>query len=152
MDLHRCFPLVVEDDEDFTFLLTSAFLKAGLPARNLRCYPDGERALGELFTAGALRPSALFLDVDLPGMCGLSVLERVRSWGPLSGVPAFVLSGREDPWSLARATALGATAYFKKPFGFSELWKLVRGILESLEGVPEYPDRIPFGSDAGTKL
>jgi|SRR5579862_3296787 len=132
MELRHCLPMIVEDDDDFVHLLTLAFLKAGLPAGNIRCYPSGEQALADLLPADALRPSALLLDVDLPGMSGLSVLERVRSLETLRTLPAFILSGRDDPESIARAGTLGVRAYWVKPQGFSPLWRIVRGILESL--------------------
>ena len=132
MELHRCLPAIVEADEEFAHLLTLAFLKAGLSAGNIRYYPSGESALEELLAAGAIPPSAMLLDLDLPGISGLAVLERIRSRETLAAMPAFLFSVRNDSESITRAGTLGAKAYWLKPQGFSPIWRIVRGILESL--------------------
>jgi len=134
MNYDQYFPILVEDDDDFAVLLKRAFRKAGVPDGNVRRYRDGEGALAELVSVDALRPSALLLDLELPGMSGLSVLERVRSSDRLANVPAFFLTSREDRDCVAAAHALGARGYWVKPLGNGTLLEIVRGILGSLDG------------------
>jgi DNA-binding response OmpR family regulator len=134
MNYRRCFPLIVEDDDDFALLLGRAFLKAGVPDGNVRRYRDGERALAHLLSTDVLRPSAILLDLDLPGLSGLSVLERIRSCDRLAATPAFILSGRADPGCVGAARALGARGYWMKPHGNGELLEIVRVMLGSLDG------------------
>jgi two-component system chemotaxis response regulator CheY len=134
MNIRHCFPFLVEDDEDFVHLLRRALLKAGVPDGNVRRYRDGEGALAHLMTIDVIRPSALLLDLDLPGMSGLSVLERVRSCDRLAYIPAFFLTGREDDRCVAAARALGARGYWVKPQSTRALLDIVIGLLGSLDG------------------
>jgi DNA-binding response OmpR family regulator len=134
MNYRHCFPFLVEDDDDFALLLGRAFVKAGVPAGNIRRYSDGETALAHLTSIDVIRPSALVVDVELPGMTGLSVLERVRSFERLTDLPAFVLSGRDDNHFIAAAHELGARGYWRKPLGNGTLQGIVGGILGSLNG------------------
>jgi DNA-binding response OmpR family regulator len=134
MKYRHYFPFVVEDDEDFALLLQRALLKAGVPGGNVRRYRDGEGALADLVSVDVLRPSVLLLDMDLPGMTGLSVLERVRACERLVDLPAFVLSGRDDGHMVRTAQALGARGYWMKPHSSGELLQIVRGMLGSLNG------------------
>src|ERR1043165_9047766 len=129
MNYRHYHPFVVEDDEDFAILLQRAFLKAGVPDGNVRRYRDGEGALADLLSVDALRPSVLLLDMELPGMTGLSVLEQVRACERLTHLPAFVLSGRDDGHMVRAAQTLGARGYWVKPHSPRELLEVVRGML-----------------------
>ena len=134
MNYRQFFPFVVEDDDDFVLLLGRAFLKAGVPDGNVRRFRDGEGALAHLASIDVIRPSALLLDIELPGMTGLSVLERVRACERLAYLPAFFLSGRDDGHFIAAARALGASGYWLKPHGNGTLLEIVKGMLGSLDG------------------
>jgi CheY-like chemotaxis protein len=134
MNYRHIFPFVVEDDDDFALLLRHAFLKAGVPAGNIRRYRDGEAALADLISIDIIRPSALLLDLELPGMSGLSVLEQVRSYDRLAKIPAFFLTGREDGRCVAVAHALGARGYWVKPDSHGPLLEIVKGIVHGLNG------------------
>ena len=123
----------VEDDDDFAILLKRALLRAGVPDGNIHRYHDGKVALADLVSIDVIRPSALLLDMELPGMSGLSVLEGVRACERIANLPAFVLSGRDDPFLVARADALDARGYWIKPNGNGTLEEIVRGILGSLD-------------------
>ena len=111
MNYLHYYPFVVEDDDNFVLLLRRAFQKAGVPDGNVRRYSDGEGALADLLSIDVIRPSALLLDIELPGMTGLSVLERIRACERLAHVPAFILSGRAEGNFIAEARALGARGY-----------------------------------------
>lgn len=133
MNHRHCFLFFVEDDDDFAILLKRALLRAGVPDGNIRRYRDGKAALADLVSIDVVRPSALLLDMELPGMSGLSVLEGVRACERLADLPAFILSGREDHSFIAGAHALGALGYWVKPNGNGTLEDIVGAILGSLE-------------------
>jgi DNA-binding response OmpR family regulator len=133
MDRLHCFPALVEDDDNFALLLRRALRKAGVPDGNVRWYRDGEGALADLLSVDAVPPSVVLLDLDLPGISGLSVLAKIRSCGPLENLPAFILSGREDPAPISSATALRAGGYWVKPWSCRELQDIVESILGNLE-------------------
>src|SRR6185436_7088493 len=149
MNNHQHVLFVVEDDDDFAILLQRALSKAGVPAGNVRRYRDGEAALGDLMSTDFIRPSALFLDIDLPVMSGLSVLEQVHACERLANLPVFVLSGREDGHSIAAARDLGACSYWVKPHGNGALLEIVEGVLGRLnrDGVPTLPGNLLNGKE-----
>jgi CheY-like chemotaxis protein len=132
---HRpwCFPLVVEDDDNFALLLQRAFGKAGVPGGNVRRYSDGESALLDLRAAPNVQPSLLTLDMELPGMSGLSVLERIRSLGSFANLPAFFISGRTESSLISSAYALRARGYWAKPQNIRDLQVIVDGMLAFME-------------------
>lgn len=70
----------------------------------------------------------LILDVHMPGMSGLDLLERLRRRGDMLAV--IVISGRPDTATRNRAQAAGAIAMVEKPYGPEELIDLVRLALD----------------------
>jgi two-component system KDP operon response regulator KdpE len=84
---------------------------------------DGEDAIAEV---EATEPDLVILDLNLPGIDGMEVCRRLRTWTP---VPILVLSVREDEAGKVRALDLGADDYLTKPFGVEELLARVRALL-----------------------
>jgi two-component system KDP operon response regulator KdpE len=70
------------------------------------------------------------LDLNLPGVDGIEVTRRLRSWSP---VPILVLSVREEETDKVGALDLGANDYLTKPFGVPELLARVRALLRRSE-------------------
>ena len=88
---------------------------------------SGEEALAAL----AEEPADLvFLDVMLPGMSGLDVLERMRAQDALSQVPVVVLSAWQSQSDVTRALELGADRFLPKPFRPEELASMARSLVE----------------------
>jgi two-component system KDP operon response regulator KdpE len=71
-------------------------------------------------------PDAVLLDLGLPGIDGLTVVERLRSW---SDVPIVVLSARNREQDKVAALDAGADDYIAKPFGMDELLARLRAAL-----------------------
>ena len=71
---------------------------------------------------------ALVTDLNLPRMDGFELIETVRSQPARKTLPILVISGNSDPDTPSRLVALGADAYFPKPFSPAE----VRSRLEQL--------------------
>jgi two-component system KDP operon response regulator KdpE len=83
----------------------------------------GEEALD---LATQRQPDLVILDLGLPGMDGLTVVEALRRW---STVPILVLSARETERAKVAALDAGADDYVTKPFGMDELVARVRAAL-----------------------
>ena len=112
--------LVVDDERQIRRALA-----LNLGARGYEVFEadTGERAL----TAVAVEhPDVVLLDLALPGMDGVQVIEAVRGWSP---VPIIVLTVREDEQSKVQALDAGADDYVTKPFGMAELMARLRATL-----------------------
>ena len=77
-------------------------------------------------------PDVVLLDLGLPDLDGLEVLEQIRSW---SGKPVLVVSARDDEREKVRALDMGADDYITKPFGTSELLARIRAAVRRSQGV-----------------
>jgi len=84
---------------------------------------SGEEALA---LAIARPPDVVILDLGLPGIDGITVIERLREQ---SNVPIIVLSVRENEIDKVRALDVGADDYVTKPFGMDELLARLRAAL-----------------------
>src|ERR687885_2892668 len=104
--------LIVDDDETIRALVGRLVEVAGGTVAEAA---TGEDALRALY---AERPDIVVLDIDLPGLDGWQVLERVRQ---LTDVPVLMLSAHDDELEKVRALQAGADDYVTKPFGPQEL-------------------------------
>ena len=80
-----------------------------------------------LNTGGADEGDCLILDVHIPGMSGIELLETIRRRGDM--LPVIVITGRIDAMTTNRARAAGALAIVEKPYQPEELLCLVRRAL-----------------------
>jgi two-component system KDP operon response regulator KdpE len=85
--------------------------------------PNGETALDVL---GDQRVELVVLDLGLPGIDGVEVIRRLRSW---SDVPVIVLSVRDAQADKVAALDAGADDYVTKPFAMEELLARMRAVL-----------------------
>ncbi len=113
--------LVVEDDAPLARLLAS-----GLAAESFAVdlVHDGEAAAHALESG---QHSLVMLDLNLPKMDGLSLLQKLRTTQPL--LPVLVLTGRSRTEDMVRALDLGADDCLLKPFSLLELMARVRVLL-----------------------
>lgn len=121
--------LLVEDDPDDLELTVAAFEREGFEPE-LEVVRDGEEALRRLRGAKP-RPALILLDLNIPKLSGLEVLERLRQDAELSATPVVVLSSSDDVREKKKAAELGALAFLRKPFGFAEF----RLIVEELNAI-----------------
>ena len=98
---------------------------------------NGHAALAAAVTS---KPEVILLDLGLPDMDGVEVINRIRQW---SQVPIIVLSVRDRETDKIRALDAGADDYLIKPFGVGELLARIRVMLRrSLQQAPEPVIRI----------
>lgn len=125
--------LLVEDSRDDIELITESLAHQHLTNR-IDVVRDGAQALEYLERRGRYQgrssglPAFVLLDLKLPRISGLEVLERIRANPSLRGVPVVVLtSSREEP-DLKRAYELGTNAYVVKPVRFDDFAAAVKEI------------------------
>ncbi len=124
--------LLVEDSDADVELLRAAFAEA-LPAAELRVAWNGEEALAVLLDPDRPPlPDLILLDLNLPRVGGLEVLQAVRAAGEpgVRRLPIVVLSTSDAPADVHRAYELGANAYVPKPFDVDELLRVGRSLAE----------------------
>jgi two-component system KDP operon response regulator KdpE len=109
--------LVVDDDASLRKTLELNLRARGYTAD---LAGTGEAALR---LAASHHPDVVILDLGLPGMDGLEVIDGIRGW---STVPIVVLSGRDTESMKVKALDLGADDYLTKPFGMDELFARIR--------------------------
>ena len=94
---------------------------------------------GALTAASRMDPHVVVLDLGLPDMDGLTVLEGLRGW---TTVPVIVLSARSDAADKVSALDAGADDYVTKPFGMEEFLARLRAAVRRgavSSGLPEVP-------------
>ena len=116
----RATVLVVEDEPEIRRLLKSA-----LGAEGYRIVESASGRRGAI-DAGTHKPDLAIVDLGLPDLDGVEVIEGIRGWLP---VPVIVLSARHLEQSKVRALDGGADDYVTKPFGMDELLARIRAAL-----------------------
>jgi two-component system KDP operon response regulator KdpE len=112
--------LVVDDEPHVLHALQAALEARGY---DVRTATNGSIALE---AAAASRPDVVVLDIAMPGMDGVEVSRRLRSW---TRIPIIVLSARTDEIDKVRALDAGADDYITKPFGTQELLARIRAAI-----------------------
>ena len=118
--------LIVDDSVDTCRVLVRLFRASGHPAEALH---SGEDALARLADPAGDRPALVLLDVMMPGLSGLDVLERVRAAPGLAGLPVVLYTAAHDPAVAERGMALGARDVVLKSGGWDALYPKVRPFL-----------------------
>lgn len=113
--------LIIEDEPPIR-----RFLRTALSAQGYRIEEaeTGESAL-EFLKRNPV--DLIVLDLGLPGIDGLEVIERLRAEG--RSTPIIILSSRDDEAGKVRALDMGADDYVSKPFGMEELSARIRTAL-----------------------
>jgi two-component system response regulator len=126
--------LLVEDNPDDVELTKRAFRKNNI-ANSLVIARDGVEALDYLFCRGdyACRnvketPRLILLDLKLPKMDGLQVLEHMRANEYTRLIPVVILTSSKEEQDLISGYKSGANSYVRKPVDFNHFVEAVRHI------------------------
>ena len=117
----------VDDDADEAFLFERALARGGIRGWNYRYLADGPQAMEYLkrVQAGqALTPDLMIVDVKMPGIGGLELLEWIADNHPT--VPVVMLSSSDLLQDRLRARNLGSRGYFVKSASHEELMTFLR--------------------------
>lgn len=129
--------LIVDDSDSDVMLERFAFEQIKFPYRIDRAV-DGIAALEQLAARSGKSdlPAVMLLDVKMPRLSGLEMLERVRADPAYSGIYIIVFSSSDEPHDVAEAERLGANLYLQKPSTLSELEDMARWVLRIVEARP----------------
>jgi CheY-like chemotaxis protein len=123
--------LLVEDDPRDVELTLTALGEYNL-ANEVVVTRDGEKALDYLYSRGEFttrshdNPAVMLLDLKLPKIDGLEVLQQIRSDERLKLIPVVVLTSSHEEKDMIRSYQLGVNAYVVKPVDFHEFVNAIK--------------------------
>ena len=123
--------LLVEDDPRDVELTLTALGEYNL-ANEVVVTRDGEKALDYLYCRGEFsgrsndNPAVMLLDLKLPKVDGLQVLQQIRSDERLKLMPVVVLTSSHEEKDMMRSYKLGVNAYVVKPVDFHEFVNAIK--------------------------
>ena len=107
---------------------------------------DGVEALDFLMRRGVYAnreeglPAVLLLDIKMPRMDGLEVLQRIRAEDELKRLPVVILSSSREESDLARSWDLGVNAYVVKPVDVDQFFNAVKTLGTFWAGINQAPE------------
>lgn len=126
--------LFAEDSMDDATLAIRALTKSGF-TNKLHHVKDGAEALDFIYCKGIYasrnikeRPKLMLLDLKMPKVTGIQVLEKVKSDPDFKSIPVVILtSSKEDP-DVQKCYALGANSYIVKPVDSNKFFDAIKEI------------------------
>jgi two-component system response regulator len=124
--------LLVEDNPDDELLAIRALKKNNI-ANTIDVARDGAEALDYLFCEGQYadsdpthKPQVILLDLKLPKIDGLTVLQRIRDNESTRLLPVVILTSSDEERDLIESYSLGANSYVRKPVDFDQFTEAIR--------------------------
>jgi FixJ family two-component response regulator len=114
---------IVDDEESVGRAIRRLLKSAGITAV---AFASGEAFLEALHATPPYQPACVILDIQMPGLSGIDVQQRLSG----SGLPVIIITAHDEPRVRAQARAGGALAYLCKPFDELDLIDAVRSVLD----------------------
>ncbi|HET6595007.1 MAG TPA: response regulator [Anaerolineales bacterium] len=122
---------IVDDDEEMSRAI-------GLMLQVLNCevvsFPNARSAVQKLLTGKT--PQVLFLDINMPEVSGLDLLEFLRRRPEWKNLPIIMLSSESADVTIDKALLLGADAFILKPATIDEIERAMITVLDQHAGIP----------------
>jgi CheY-like chemotaxis protein len=130
-------PLLVAEDSNEDFRMLQRLMRRMTVQNPIYRCTTGDEVLDFLYQAGnyqspdlAPRPSVILLDLNLPGIDGRDVLERLKQDVSLREIPIIVFTTSANPKDIELCYQRGANGYLIKPMDSSELERTVQAFVE----------------------
>lgn len=127
--------LIVEDsDDDYEF--TQRALKESNLLNPIKRCEDGQDALDYLLHKGKYdainseKPGIILLDLNMPGIGGVEVLQEIKINADLKDIPTIVLTTSADPYDIDRCYKDGANTYIQKPVDIDKFFEAIKRLKE----------------------
>jgi len=123
--------LIAEDDEGHAILVQQTLRDAGVSNR-IHHFRDGQAILDFLFRRGpgthreTSQAYVLLLDIRMPKVNGVEVLDQIKSHPELRKLPVIMFTTADDPREVARCHELGCSVYIQKPVDFEKFSEAIR--------------------------
>ncbi len=135
--------LVAEDDEGHANLIKKNLKRAGI-INQVLLFKDGQEILDFLFKKGngpqreSGRAYVLLLDIRMPKVDGVQVLEKIKADQNLKKLPVIMITTTDDPREIVNCHEMGCSNYITKPIDYENFVNAVRqlGLFLSVVQVP----------------
>ena len=127
--------LLVDDDEDYYYLVKEAFQEAGV-TEGLSWVKSGEELFQHLETK---RPRIILLDLNMPRMNGFEALDRIKKNRQLRRIPVVILTTSKSEADAVHSYDLGAASFISKPIDFLLLVDWIRSFKKYWFEIAELP-------------
>ena len=121
--------LIIEDHKALRILMSN-FLKRRF---NVKTTAGGYEALAWMNEGNI--PDVIILDINLPMLSGVELLNNIRISGFFQDIPVVVVSGEEDGKTIEKCLEIGINGYMKKPFNPYNLQKKILTILKNKQSI-----------------
>ncbi len=133
-DMDQVEILLVEDNPYDLELTLRALKQRGL-ANKVLTFTDGAEALDFLLCQGSyadrsscVHPKVILLDLKLPRVSGLEVLEKIKNDDRTRNIPVVVLTSSQEEPDIVKCYSLGVNSYMVKPVDFDKFVKVVEDL------------------------
>jgi CheY-like chemotaxis protein len=134
MDFQNIEILFAEDSLDDATLTIRALKKSGF-TNKLYHVKDGAEALDFLYCKGVYatrdiieKPKLILLDLKMPKISGLQVLEKIKSDPTLKSIPVVILTSSKENPDIEKSYSLGANSYIVKPVDSDNFFNAIKDI------------------------
>lgn len=138
--------LLVDDNQD-DYEATVRSLKKNHFMNPVQWCKNGQQALDYIYKQGefandpsVVRPDLVLLDLNMPGVDGRTVLEKVKGDPKTRGIPIVVLTTSGDNKDVEHSYRIGASTYIQKPVSFEGLTEAIRTMKDYWFGVALLPN------------
>lgn len=133
--------LLVEDNPDDERLTLRALRRSNL-TNAIVVARNGEEALRQVFNSAPL-PCVVLLDLKLPKVDGLEVLQQIRASDRTRLLPVVILTSSSEDRDIIESYSLGANSYVRKPVNIDEFTEAVRQLGLYWALISELPPLLP---------
>lgn len=131
--MNKNYILLIEDNEDDIELTKLAFNKNKF-ANQIKVIKDGEEALNFILRKDSTemdeigKPTLILLDINLPKVNGLEILEHIKKDAYVRTIPVVMLTTSKQDEDIVQSYELGANSYVRKPVNFQEFVNVVNNL------------------------
>ncbi len=145
--MHDMSPILLVDDNQDDYEATLRSLKKNHLLNPVNWCRNGQDAMDYLLKEGQYkneptvkRPAMILLDLNMPGIDGRQVLQKIKDNESLRSIPVIILTTSADSKDIEQCYKLGASTYIQKPVGFDGLTEAIRNMKDYWFGVVILPN------------